>query len=156
MLRFLFVYLYVLCLFSACIFAWSVILSPHFFLKKDGDIAIASIHPSVHSHKWTRVGYFTFPKFSQMKDIKHIRGIFIRSPGSYPRGRLGLGGTGGQKFYFLKMVILNIKLKGRPGFSDNVYPRFKLMNMGWGQKGQLPLDFFERVGICDGAASNVF
>ena len=25
-----------------------------------------------------------------------------------------------------------------------------------GSKGQLPLDFFESVGICDGAPSNVF
>ena len=29
-------------------------------------------------------------------------------------------------------------------------------DLGMGSKGQLPLDFFQRVGICDGAPSNVF
>ena len=29
-------------------------------------------------------------------------------------------------------------------------------DLGMGSKGQLPLDFFESVGICDGASSNVF
>ena len=29
-------------------------------------------------------------------------------------------------------------------------------DLGMGSKGQLPLDFFESVGICDGAPSNVF
>ena len=42
--------------------------------------------------------------FSQMKDIKHIRGIFIPSPGSGPRGRTsgGTGGLGAHNFFFLK------------------------------------------------------
>ena len=29
-------------------------------------------------------------------------------------------------------------------------------DLGMGSKGQLPLDFFESVGICDGAPSNVY
>ena len=32
----------------------------------------------------------------------------------------------------------------------------KTGDLGMGSKGQLPLDFFESVGICDGAPSNVF
>ena len=42
--------------------------------------------------------------FSQMKDITHIRQIFIRSPGSCPRGgtRGYRGGLGGQKTSFPK------------------------------------------------------
>ena len=29
-------------------------------------------------------------------------------------------------------------------------------DLGMGSKNQIPLDIFERVGICDGALSNVF
>ena len=32
----------------------------------------------------------------------------------------------------------------------------KTGDLGMGSKGQLPLDFFESVGICHGAPSNVF
>ena len=73
--------------------------------------------------------------------------------------RLGLGGAGGQKFNFLNMVMWHIKLKGmssRPGYTENFYPRIKLVTFGLGSRGQIPLDFFNRVGICDGAPSNVF
>ena len=67
-----------------------------------------------------------------------------------------LGVLGGQKFSFLKIVMWHIKLKvmiSRPGYTDKFYPRIELVTLGW---GQIPLDFFESVGICDGAPSNVF
>ena len=70
--------------------------------------------------------------------------------GSPPPGALGRG----QKFNFLNMVMWHIKLKGmssRPGYTYN-----QTGDLGMGSKGQLPLDFFESVGICDGAPSNVF
>ena len=69
---------------------------------------------------------------------------------------MGFGGAGSQKLNFLKMVIWHIKLKGmisRPGYTENFYPRIKLVTL---ELGQIPLDFFESVGICDGAPSNVF
>ena len=55
-----------------------------------------------------------------------------------PQG-LGLGsaGGGGQKFNFLNMVMWHIKLKGmssRPGFIEKIYPRIKLVTLGWGQR----------------------
>ena len=64
------------------------------------------------------------------------------------------GCWGGQKFNFLNMVMWHIKLKGvnsNPGYTEKFYP-----TIGMGSKGQLPLDFFESVGICDGMPSNVF
>ena len=69
-----------------------------------------------------------------------------------PPGALGRG----QKFNFLNMVMWHIKLKGmssRQGYTEKLEPAIKLVTLGW---GQLPLDFFESVGICDGAPSNVF
>ena len=50
-------------------------------------------------------------------------------------GTWGAGG-GGQKLNFLNMVMLHIKLKGmssRPGYTENFYPRIKLVTLGWGQ-----------------------
>ena len=61
----------------------------------------------------------------------------------------------GQKFNFLNMVVWHIKLKGmssRPGYTT--YDQ--IGDLGMGSKCQLPLDFCESVGICDGAPSNVF
>ena len=72
-----------------------------------------------------------------MKDLKHIRRNFIRSPGSCMPQGLGLGGAGGQNFNFLNMVMWHIKLKemsSRPGYTENFYPRIKLVTLGWGQK----------------------
>ena len=58
------------------------------------------------------------------------------------------------------MVMWHIKLKGmssRPQYTEQFYLTYgKTDDLGMGSKGQLPLDFFERVGICDGAPSNVF
>ena len=74
--------------------------------------------------------------------------------GSLPPGALWRG----QKFNFLNMVMWHIKLTGmssRPGYTET----FNLQSnwdLGMGSKGQLPLDFFESVVICDGAPSNVF
>ena len=67
-------------------------------------------------------------------------------------------GGGGQKFYFLNMVMWHIKLKGmlsRPGCSEKFYPRIKLATL-CGVKRSNTISFFESVGICDGAPSNVF
>ena len=53
-----------------------------------------------------------------------------------PQG-LGLGGAGGQKFNFLNMVMWHIKSKGmssRPAYTENFYPRIKLVTLGWGQR----------------------
>ena len=69
--------------------------------------------------------------------------------GSPPPGALGRG----QKFNFLNMVMWHIKLKemsSRPRYTEQFTG-----DLGMGSKGQLPLDFFESVGICDGAPSNV-
>ena len=67
--------------------------------------------------------------------------------GSRPPGALGRG----QKFNFLNMVMWHIKLTGpssRPGYTEIFLSTIKLVTLG--------LDFFESVGICDGAPSNVF
>ena len=75
--------------------------------------------------------------------------------GSSPPGALGRG----QKFNFLNMVMWHIKLKGMssgPGYTEQFLTYDKTGDLGMGSKGQLPLDFFGSVGICDGAPSNVF
>ena len=75
--------------------------------------------------------------------------------GSRPPGALGRG----QKFNFLNMVMWHIKLTGlssRPGYTEFFFTYDQTGDLGMGSKGQLPLDFFESVGICDGAPSNVF
>ena len=78
---------------------------------------------------------------SQMKDINHIRQDFnsftwvMHAPGFGTVG--GGGGLGGQKFNFLNMVMWHIKLKGmssRPGYTENFFPRIKLVTLGWGQR----------------------
>ena len=74
---------------------------------------------------------------SQMKDIKHIRRDFHLVPWVMPQG-FGLGGAGGggQKFNFLNMVMWHIKYKGmssRHGYTENFYPRTKLLTLEWGQ-----------------------
>ena len=76
-----------------------------------------------------------------MKDIKHIRTDFHLVPWVMPQD-LGLGGTGGggrggQKFNFLNMVMWHIKLNGmgsRHVYTENFYPRIKLMTLEWGQR----------------------
>ena len=78
-----------------------------------------------------------------------------QSFGSLPPGALGRG----QKFNFLNMVMWHIKLSGmssRPGYTGKILTYDQTGDLGMGSKCQLPLDFFERVGICDGAPSNVF
>ena len=75
--------------------------------------------------------------------------------GCLPHGALGRG----QKFNFLNMVMWHIKLKGmssRPRYTEQFLTYDKTGDLVMGSKGQLPLDFFESVGICDGAPSNVF
>ena len=93
-----------------------------------------------------------------MKDIKHIRRDFhlvswVMSQGS------GLGGAGGQKINFLNMVMWHIKLKGmssKPGYTEMFLPYDQTGDLGMGSKGQISLDFFESMGICDDAPRNVF
>ena len=49
----------------------------------------------------------------------------------------GGGGGGGQKFNFMNMVMWHIKLKGmssRPGYTEHLNPRIKLVTLGWGQR----------------------
>ena len=49
-------------------------------------------------------------------------------------------------------VAYQIKgVSSRPGYTYN-----QTGDLGMGSKSQLPLDFFQSVGICDGAPSNVF
>ena len=97
--------------------------------------------------------------FSQRKDIEQLRQDFHSVPESCPR--VWDLGVGGQNFNFLNMIMWHIKLKlmsSRPGHIENLYPTIKLVTFGWGQRvnTNVPLDFFESVGICDGASSNVF
>ena len=57
--------------------------------------------------------------------------IFIRLPGSYPRG--GTWGAGGLKNCFLNIVMWHIKLKGmisRPINTETFYPIIKLVTSG--------------------------
>ena len=88
--------------------------------------------------------------FSQMKDIKHIRRDFYPFAWVMPQ-RLNIGVLGGQKISFPNMVTWQIKLKGvisRPGYPENFILRSNWRP--WVQsKGQITLDFFESVGICD-------
>ena len=76
--------------------------------------------------------------------MAHATAQFFWSP---PPGALGRG----QKYNFLNMVMWHIKLKGMKILTYN-----KTGDLGIGSKCQLPVDFFESVGICDGAPSNVF
>ena len=53
-----------------------------------------------------------------------------------PQG-LGLGGAGGQKFYFLNMVMWHVKLKGmrsRTRYIETFHPMIKLVTLGWDQR----------------------
>ena len=57
------------------------------------------------------------------------------------------------------MVMWHIKFKGmssRPGYTVKILTCEQTGDFGVGSKDQLPLDFFEYVGICDGAPWNVF
>ena len=71
---------------------------------------------------------------------------------------VGLVGALGQNLNFPNMAMRHTKLKGiirNPGYTEK-------LNLGstgdlwvW-SKGQIPLNFFETVGIRDGTSSNVF
>ena len=46
-------------------------------------------------------------------------------------------------------------MSSRPGYTEKI-PYDQTGDLGLGLKGQQALDFFERVGISDGAPSNLF
>ena len=74
----------------------------------------------------------TLRVFSQMRDIKHIRQDFHLLTWVMPQG-WDLGVLGGQKLNFLNIVKLHIKLKrmiSRPGYTNKLYPRIKLVTLG--------------------------
>ena len=84
--------------------------------------------------------------------MAHAPAQFFWSPSPGALGR-------GQKFNFLNMVMRHIKFKGmssRPGYNLKILTYDQTGDLGMGSKGQIPLDFFESVGIYDGAPSNVF
>ena len=106
----------------------------------------------VSSHKW---------------NIYNISdGIFIRPPGSSPGVGLGVPwGVGGKKKIFSRnstrfcvwVTHMNGTCTGTIFWAPPPPPPPPPPLGPWeGSKGQLPLDFFESVGICDGAPSNVF
>ena len=75
-----------------------------------------------------------------MKDIKQIRLNFYSVLWVMHVTGFGTWGAGGQKFNFLNMVMWHIKLKemsSRPGYTENFYPRIKLVTLGWGQRIKL-------------------
>ena len=45
-------------------------------------------------------------------------------------------------------MAYQIKGDERTGYTEKVNPRIKLVTLG---RGQIPLDFFKSMGICDGA-----
>ena len=47
------------------------------------------------------------------------------------------------------------RMGSRPGYTDSL-PYNQTGDLGMESKGQIPLDLFESLGICDGAPSNVF
>ena len=79
----------------------------------------------------------------------------------YAQG-FGPWGCWGSKIYFSEhdLVAFFILLKGMnssPGYSTlKSLPYNQTGYLGMLSKGQLPLNFFESVGICDGVPSNVF
>ena len=69
------------------------------------------------------------------------------SPAQLPWG-LGEGA----KIKFLNMVMRHIKLKGMgsiPGYTEKILTYNQTGDLGMGSKGQLPLDFFESVGVIE-------
>ena len=71
--------------------------------------------------------------FSQMKYIKHNR----RDLHSVVPWVITLWSVGVQNIYFLNMVVWHIKLKGmssRHEYTENFFPRIKLVTLGWGQR----------------------
>ena len=84
--------------------------------------------------------------------MAHAPAQFFGSP---PPGALGRG----HKFNFLNMVRWHIKFKGmstRPGYTEKNLTYDQTGDLGIGSKDQLPLNFSESVGICDGVPLNVF
>ena len=72
-----------------------------------------------------------------MKYIKHTRRDFLSVPCVMHAPGFGTWGVGGSKYNFMNMVMWHIKLKGmssRPGYTENLYPRIKLVTLGWGQR----------------------
>ena len=66
-----------------------------------------------------------------------------------PKGRDLKVHTGGQKCNFLKMVMCHTKLRGmtrRLGFTEQFYPRIKLVTMRWCQKVEYNIRFFLKLG----------
>ena len=63
-------------------------------------------------------------------------------------------GVGGQISFFQNSTRFK-GMSSRPGYTEKFKP-LQTGDLGMGSKGQLPLDFFKSVGICDGAPSNVF
>ena len=64
-----------------------------------------------------------------------------------PKG-LGLGGSGGQKFNFMNMVMWHIKLKeikSSPGYTEKIYPTIKLVTLGWGERS-ITIRFVRELG----------
>ena len=61
---------------------------------------------------------------------------------------MGLG-SGGQKFNFLNKIMRHIKLKeviSRPGYTEKIYTRIKLVTLGWGQKVNYTIRFLLECG----------
>ena len=67
------------------------------------------------------------------------------------------GGLGVKKFFFPKFnQILCVSYSHEWHMHRHNFLGPPPLGPWEGSKGQLPLDFFESVGICDGAPSNVF
>ena len=112
-------------------------LGPH-LLGPWGGAKRSNIIKSQLQSQFQRFLNKTLCVFSQMKDIKHIRQDFHLVPWVMHAPGFGTRGCwGGQEFNFLNMVMWHIKLKGmssRPGYTENFYPRIKLVTLGWGQR----------------------
>ena len=72
----------------------------------------------------------------------------------------GVGlGVVGSNFNFLNRVMRHIKLKGmisRLGYTENFYPRIKMVTLGWCQKVKYHEISLRAWGTCDGTPLNVF
>ena len=94
--------------------------------------------------------------------------IYITYQTGFSFGRLGQaqgwdlgyrGGLGVKKFFFPKfnqILCVSYSHEWHMHRHNFLGPPPTPPGPWEGSKGQLPLDFFESVGICDGAPSNVF
>ena len=48
------------------------------------------------------------------------------------------------------------EMNSSPGYTENLLPYNQTGDLWMGSKGQLQLNFFESVGMCNGAPLNVF